>query len=60
MINNITFENPMLGVGIFEESDGQFFKAETGKKNTISELIEIQQLIYYEKSLYDVIYTQNR
>lgn len=29
MINNITFENPMLGVGIFVESDGQFFKAET-------------------------------
>lgn len=33
MINNITFENPMLGVGIFEESDGQFFKAETKKYN---------------------------
>lgn len=27
----ITFENPILGVGIFEDSDGQFFNAE--KKN---------------------------
>lgn len=28
----ITFENPMLGVGIFEDSDGQFFNAETERK----------------------------
>lgn len=27
----ITFENPILGVGIFEDSDGQFFNAETEK-----------------------------
>lgn len=28
----ITFENPMLGVGTFEDSDGQFFNAETERK----------------------------
>lgn len=28
----ITFENPILGVGIFEDSDGQFFNAEKNKR----------------------------
>lgn len=27
----ITFENPILGVGTFEDSDGEFFNAETDK-----------------------------